>query len=71
MSVEYTPWDRHREEIENGLLGYDIIPDRKLETADDILALFGSAVGDVHVRYDAVQKRHHSPTSMVPDPRSR
>jgi len=67
VAIEYAPWNL-REDIQEGLLGYTISSDTKLENAQDILDLFGSSVGDVIVRYDAVKKRHHSKSSRVAKP---
>lgn len=67
VAVEYSPWHR-RQAIQESLLGYTIIPDEKLETTADILALFGDSVGKVFVRYDAEKKRHHSESEMVARP---
>jgi SAM-dependent methyltransferase len=67
IAVEYTPWES-RAEIQEALLGYTITPDEKLGSVDDILALFGSHVGSVYVRYDAEKKRHHTAESKVKNP---
>jgi ubiquinone/menaquinone biosynthesis C-methylase UbiE len=67
VTVEYSPWEK-RAEIQQALLGYTIIPDEKLETVDDILALFEPHVGSVFVRYDAEKKRHHTAAGQVKRP---
>ena len=67
VAVEYVPWDR-RAEIQQALLGYTITPDEKLETAEDILALFEPHVRSVFVRYDAEKKRHHTAAGLVKNP---
>jgi SAM-dependent methyltransferase len=67
VAVEYSPWDR-RADIEQALTGYTIIPDEKLETADDILAVFTPHVDKVFVRYDAEKKRHHTADGLVKKP---
>lgn len=67
VSVEYVPWDQ-RAEIEQALVGYTIIPEEKLETVDDILAVFEPHVGTVFVRYDAEKKRHHTAAGLVKKP---
>jgi SAM-dependent methyltransferase len=67
VAVEYIPWDR-RAEIEQALVGYTIIPEDKLETVDDVLAVFAPHVGTVFVRYDAEKKRHHEAAGLVRNP---
>jgi SAM-dependent methyltransferase len=67
VAVEYVPWES-RAEIEQALAGYTIIPDEKLETADDILAVFQPHVRSVFVRYDAEKKRHHTAAGLVKNP---
>ena len=67
IAVEYCPWES-RAEIQQALLGYTIIPEEKLETVDDILAVFDPHVGSVFVRYDAEKKRHHTAAGLVKKP---
>ena len=67
IAVEYAPHEE-RSDIQRSLLGYDIAPDRSIATADALLDLFGENVGEVHVKYDAVQKKYHTATGLIPDP---
>lgn len=66
-AVEYGPWEG-KAETQQALLGYTIIPDEKLETADDILDVFKPHVGNVFVRYDAEKKRSHTAEGLVKNP---
>jgi SAM-dependent methyltransferase len=67
IAVEYSPWEK-RAEIQESLLGYTIMPDEKLESVDDVLALFEPHVGNVFVRYDAEKKKHHTAEGLVKNP---
>jgi SAM-dependent methyltransferase len=67
VAVEYGPWES-KADTQQALLGYTIIPDEKLETADDILVVFEPHVGSVFVRYDAEKKRHHTAAGLVKNP---
>lgn len=67
IAIEYCPWDR-REEIQEALLGYKLMPGEKLETVDDILTLFSPNVGNIFVRYDAERKLHHDVDGLISNP---